>query len=186
MNASEQKEPSESLDIARELYEWAQALVFSIVFIVLLFTFIVRIIGVDGTSMVPTLHHNDKIVLYNIFYTPKQGDIVVFKKESFIDEPLVKRVIATEGQTIDIDFIAHTVTVDGVQLNEPYINEATTRTGDMVFPATVPEGCIFVMGDNRNNSADSRYMALGMVDTRLLLGKAIFRLYPLSGIGLLE
>lgn len=171
---------------ARELYEWAQALVYSVVFVVVLFTFFVRVIGVDGTSMEPTLYNNDKIVVTNIMYTPKQGDIVVLRKKSFIERPIVKRVIATEGQTVDIDFISHMVWVDGELLEEPYIKAPTAREGDMEFPLTVPEGCIFVLGDNRNNSADSRMSRLGVVDDRYVLGHVIFRVYPIGGIGKVE
>jgi len=178
-----ENEESRGLDIAKELYDWAQALVFSIVFIVVLFTFFVRIIGVDGPSMEPTLYNNDKIVLTNMFYTPKQGDIIVFRKKSFLDEPLVKRVIATEGQTVDIDFITHEVRVDGVLLDEPYIKAPISRAGDVVFPVTVPEGYVFVLGDNRNNSADSRLSSLGMIDMRYILGHVIYRVYPFDEIG---
>lgn len=174
------------LDIAKELYDWAQALVFSIVFIVVLFTFFVRIIGVDGASMEPTLYNNDKIVVTNMFYTPKQGDIIVLRKKSFLDEPLVKRVIATEGQTVDIDFITHEVRVDGVLLDEPYIKAPTSRAGDVVFPVTVPEGFVFVLGDNRNNSADSRLSSLGMIDMRYILGHVIYRVFPFDEIGIIK
>lgn len=172
--------------IAVELYEWAQALVYSVVFVVVLFTFFVRIIGVDGTSMIPTLQHNDKIVVTNMFYEPSQGDIIVLRKESFLEEPIVKRVIATEGQTVDIDFISHNVYVDGIRLDEPYINAPTTREGDVSFPVTVPEGFVFVLGDNRNNSADSRISRLGMVDERYILGRVVFRVYPMNKIGKVE
>ena len=172
--------------VAVELYEWAQALVYSVVFVVVLFTFFVRIIGVDGTSMIPTLQHNDKIVVTNMFYEPSQGDIIVLRKESFLEEPIVKRVIATEGQTVDIDFISHNVYVDGIRLDEPYIKAPTTREGDVSFPVTVPEGFVFVLGDNRNNSADSRISRLGMVDERYILGRVVFRVYPMNKIGKVE
>ena len=119
--------------IAVELYEWAQALVYSVVFVVVLFTFFVRIIGVDGTSMIPTLQHNDKIVVTNMFYEPSQGDIIVLRKESFLEEPIVKRVIATEGQTVDIDFISHNVYVDGIRLDEPYIKLQPPGRGMSAF-----------------------------------------------------
>lgn len=172
--------------LAGELYEWAQALVYSVVFVVILFTFFVRIIGVDGVSMIPTLQHSDKIVVSNMFYTPKQGDIIVLRKKSFLEEPLVKRIIATEGQTVDIDFISHNVYVDGVRLDEPYINAPTTREGDVSFPLKVPEGYVFVLGDNRNNSADSRISTLGVIDERYILGRVIFRVYPFDKIGKIE
>jgi len=176
-------EETRGFDITKELYDWAQALVFSISLIVVLFTFFFRIIGVDGASMEPTLYNNDKVVVTNMFYTPKQGDVIVLLKKSFLDEPLVKRVIATEGQTVDIDFIAHEVRVDGVLLDEPYVKAPISRPGDIEFPVTVPEGCVFVLGDNRNNSADSRLSKIGMVDERCILGRVIYRIYPFDSIG---
>ena len=182
----DETEAEQKYGFAGELYEWAQALVYSVVFVVVLFTFIVRIIGVDGTSMVPTLQDKDKIVVTNMFYTPEQGDIIVLRKKSFIEEPIVKRVIATEGQTVDIDYISHNVYVDGIRLDEPYINAPTSREGDVSFPISVPEGCVFVLGDNRNNSADSRISRLGVVDERFILGRVIFRVYPINQIGNIE
>ncbi|SMC39641.1 signal peptidase I [Papillibacter cinnamivorans] len=167
-----------------ELYEWLQALVTAIVCIVLIFTFLFRIISVDGFSMLPTLHDKDKIlVLSSLIYTPRDGDIIVLRKESFIEQPIVKRVIATENQTVDINFITGEVSVDGVVLDEPYIAERTYTMYDVSFPVTVPKGCVFVMGDNRNESSDSRVAAVGMVDTRYILGHVVFTLFPLNRIG---
>ena len=169
-----------------ELFDWAQALVTAIIFIVLVFIFVGRIIGVVGSSMVPTLHEGDRVVLQTIFYSPKAGDIVVLTKESFGDEPIVKRVIATEGQTVDINFETGEVWVDGELQEESYINEATYRQGDVEFPITVDEGCIFVMGDNRNKSTDSRFSSVGMIDERCVLGRVILRVYPFSSIGVIN
>lgn len=169
-----------------ELFDWAQALVTAIIFIVVVFIFVGRIIGVEGTSMVPTLHEGDRVVLQTIFYKPEAGDIVVLTKESFGDEPIVKRVIATEGQTVDINFDTGEVWVDGELLDEPYINEATYRQGDIEFPLTIDDGCIFVMGDNRNKSTDSRFSSVGMIDERCVLGRVIFRIYPFSDMGVIE
>jgi signal peptidase I len=153
------------------------------VFCVLLFVFVVRMVDVVGTSMVPTLQDNDKMIVSNILYTPKQGDIIVFKKTEFKDEALVKRVIATAGQTVDIDFNRGIVYVDGTALDEPYIAELTTNQIDFVGPQTVPEGCVFVMGDNRNKSTDSRDSRIGMVDTRLVIGKVYLTVFPFSNFG---
>lgn len=175
-----------AFDMTRELFDWAQSLIYSIVFIVVLFTFVVRIIGVDGASMEPTLHHNDKIVVTNLFYTPHQGDVIVLRKESFLQEPIVKRIIATGGQTVNIDFITHQIWVDGVLLDEPYIKAPIAKEGDMTFPATVPEGSVFVLGDNRNNSADSRFTRVGMIDNRYILGHVIFRVFPFNQIGRIQ
>ena len=159
--------------------DWLQALVCSVVIVALCFTFGVRLIGVKGGSMEPTLYQNDKLlVLSSIWSKPKNGDIVVLRKDSFVQEPIVKRVIATEGQTIDIDFTTGTVTLDGVVLDEPYLEELTLTAGDMTFPFTVSPGCVFVMGDHRNESTDSRWTWLGEVDCRYILGKAVWLLYP--------
>ena len=164
----------------RDLYEWMQALVCSVLVVVLLFTFVVRLIGVDGHSMVPTLQDGDRLLVLNsILYDDYQyGDIVVLRKESFLAEPIVKRVIATGGQTVDIDFETGSVYVDGELLKEDYINELTFLEEGTEFPLTVPEGSIFVMGDNRNHSNDSRDYRLGTVDTRYVIGKAVFLAFP--------
>ena len=161
-----------------DLYYWLQALVAALVIIILTFTFAFRLIGVDGSSMVPTLHDKDLMVVRSLGYTPTRGDIVVLQESSFMAEPIVKRVIATAGQTIDIDFSSGDVWVDGVLQEEPYINEPTYNSGDVSFPATVPEGCIFVMGDNRNRSTDSRWSSVGMVDTRCVIGKVECVFFP--------
>lgn len=172
----------------RDLYEWMQALVCSVLVVVLLFTFVVRLIGVDGHSMVPTLQDGDRLLVLNsILYDDYQyGDIVVLRKESFLAEPIVKRVIATGGQTVDIDFETGSVYVDGELLKEDYINELTFLEEGTEFPLTVPEGSIFVMGDNRNNSTDGRDPRVGVVDQRCILGKALFVLLPFQDAGVVE
>ena len=172
--------PAKAEKNGREAYEWVQALVCSVLAVVVLFTFVIRLIGVDGHSMVPTLQDGDRLLVLNsMLYNDYQyGDIVVLRKDSFMAEPIVKRVIATEGQTVDIDFANGVVYVDGEALDEPYINEPTYTDEGTVFPLTVPEGSIFVMGDNRNRSDDSRNAGLGTVDTRYVIGKAVFLLFP--------
>ena len=177
----------------RDLYEWMQALVCSVLVVVLLFTFVVRLIGVDGHSMVPTLQDGDRLLVLNsILYDDYQyGDSVVLRKESFLAEPIVKRVIATGGQTVDIDYGTSTVYVDGVALDEPYIREPmgvpyTPSAYDSTGVQThweVPEGSIFVMGDNRNKSTDSRDARLGAIDEDYVLGKVVCGLWPPSKIG---
>lgn len=164
----------------RGLYEWTQALVCSVLAVVLLFTFAARLIGVDGRSMVPTLQNGDRLLVVSPLLTDdyRQGDIVVLRKQSFLEEPIVKRVIATGGQTVDIDFSSGSVYVEGRELEEPYIAELTFEEEGMKFPLTVPEGSVFVMGDNRNHSNDSRDYRLGTVDERYIIGKAVFLLYP--------
>lgn len=167
----------------RDIYDWMQCIVVAIIVCVLLFSFFVRLVDVVGESMFPTLDNGDKIIVSNLFYDPKPGDIVVFRKDEYRDEPLVKRVIAVEGQTIDIDFDLGIVYVDGVPLDEPYIAEPTSEPLDFSGPVTVPENCVFVMGDNRNHSTDSRYSTIGFVDKRCIMGKVYFTLYPLKNFG---
>ena len=164
----------------RDLYEWVRALVSAVTAVVLIFTFAVRLIGVDGRSMVPTLQNGDRLAVTTgvLAGEYRPGDIVVLRKASFLDEPIVKRVIAVAGQTVDIDFSTGSVRVDGKTLNEPYISELTFRDEGNAFPLTVPEGSVFVMGDNRNHSTDSRDARLGTVDTGYIIGRAVFLLYP--------
>ena len=171
---------SQKKEEGRDLYEWVQALVCSVLAVVLLFPFVVRLIGVDGHSMVPTLQDGDRLLVLNSLWDDdyQHGDIVVLRKDTFMEEPIVKRVIATEGQTVDIDFAAGNVYVDGELLEEDYINEPTYVEEGTEFPLTVPEGSIFVMGDNRNHSSDSRSSDLGTVDTRYVIGRAVFLLFP--------
>ena len=161
-------------------YEWVQALVCSVLTVVMIFTFGARLIGVDGHSMVPTLQDRDRIVVLSpiLYHDYKAGDIVVLRKTSFGDEPIVKRVIAVGGQTVDIDFTTGTVTVDGVVLDEPYINELTFTDEGTAFPLTLGEGELFVMGDNRNHSTDSRDTRIGAVDRRYVVGRAVLLALP--------
>lgn len=142
---------------------------------------VVRVVVVSGTSMTNTLMNGDYLlVLSNTFYKePKQGDIIVASKDSFDNgAPIVKRVIATEGQTVDIDFEAGIVYVDGVALDEPYTRTATNIQEGVTFPLTVEEGCIFVLGDNRNGSRDSRYPGIGQISKQEVLGKVFFLFLP--------
>ena len=165
----------------RDLYEWIQSLVGSVLVVVAIFTFGIRMLGVDGHSMLNTLQHGDRLMVVNpIFYHDyKYGDIVILRKTGVFDnEPIVKRAIATGGQTVDIDFSEGVVYVDGEALEEDYIREPTYTAEGTEFPLTVPEGSIFVMGDNRNGSSDSRDYRLGTVDTRYVIGKAAFLLFP--------
>lgn len=165
----------------RDLYEWVQSLVGSVLVVVAIFTFVIRMMGVDGHSMLNTLQHGDRLLVVNsmLYHDYKYGDIVILRKNGvFDDDPIVKRVIAVEGQTVDIDFAEGIVYVDGEALEEDYIRESTYTAEGTEFPLTVPEGSIFVMGDNRNGSSDSRDYRLGTVDTRYVIGKAAFLIFP--------
>lgn len=171
----------------KNIYDWIQCLASALIVCVVLFIFFIRVIDVKGTSMYPTLNNQDKMLVSDVFYRPKAGDIVVFKKDQYDpDKALVKRVIATEGQEINIDFDKGIVYVDGEPLEEDYINELTTTKLDFIGPQTVPEGYVFVMGDNRNMSTDSRKSEIGMVDNRLIIGKVYCVIFPLSSFGLVK
>ena len=166
---------------SKELYDWIYCLLFALIVCVLLFAFVVHPIDVVGSSMFPTLHNGDKMLVSGLFYKPKAGDVVVFKKDEYDpNKALVKRVIATEGQVINMDFANGIVYIDGEPIAEPYINELTYNKLDFIGPKTVPDGCVFVMGDNRNASIDSRKKEIDMLDTRLILGRAYYVVFPLS------
>ena len=183
-----QQEPQDKAPAKRnpfaglDLYLNVRVLVAMMAAFVLLFTFVARIIVVSGPSMENTLFQGDLILVWSLGYTPKQGDIVVLTQESYQEDSIVKRVIALEGQRVDIDYNSGTVYVDDVPLEDDYIKERmrVPSYGDEVNHVTVPEGCIFVMGDNRNNSADSRYPAIGIVDTRCVIGRGMTVIFPFN------
>jgi signal peptidase I len=186
MEMAEKQEKQEK-NIWLECYKALSDVISCLIFVTILFVFAIRLVGVDGESMYPTLHDGDKLTLLsNFLYEPEVGDIVVLKAPGFDKGALVKRLIATEGQTVDIDFDTGEVWVDGVLLDEPYINEPTYRWDGTEFPLTVPENCIFVMGDNRNHSTDSRSSQIGCVDKRYVLGKALQIITPFSRFGSIE
>lgn len=179
----------------RDIFEWLEVIVTAMVAVVVVFTFVFKVVTIDGGSMRETLHNGDKVVISNLFYTPKQKDIVVISRnidnsyESESQAPIIKRVIATEGQIVDIDFNTGMVYVDGVALDEPYTRTPTNLSYDIQFPVKVDDGCVFVLGDNRNDSHDSRSSLIGnngMIDTRYILGKAILKVFPFSEIGGIE
>lgn len=160
------------------VFDIVEIIVQALVIIFLIFTFLFRVSGVVGESMEPTLQNNDWLVLSNIRYQPKQGDIVVITQPTDANEPLIKRVIATEGQVVDINFDTGVVKVDGEVLHEDYIAAPTYRSFNVQFPHTVKAGCVFCMGDNRNESWDSRDSGIGDIDVRYIIGEAQFRFLP--------
>ena len=166
-----------------DIYDWIQCVVTALVFCVLMFSFFVRIVDVDGSSLYPTLEDADKVIVSDLFYSPKQGDIIVFRKDEYKDKPLVKRVIAVGGQTVEIDFSEGIVYVDGVALDEPYTADLTKEKLDFTGKVTVPEGSVFVLGDNRMHSTDSRYSVIGCVDERYIMGKVYFTVFPVKNFG---
>jgi signal peptidase I len=175
---------------AKELFEWVELFAYSVSIVIILFTFICRIAVVSGPSMEKTLFDREVLLVSDLFYEPKQGDVIVFQSNTILDnEAIVKRVIATEGQTVDIDFENWIVYVDGEAIEEPYINFEAGRYmngSDYSYPLTVEEGKIFVMGDNRNHSTDSRDNRIGQVDTRFVLGKVLVRILPFDTFGIID
>ncbi|MDO4618918.1 MAG: signal peptidase I [Clostridia bacterium] len=206
----------ENKSIGREIFEWAYSIVIAVIIAFLIKGFLFDIVKVDGQSMMPTLHHNDRLIVTKLGYDPKQGDIVILDahynaREAYFDAVAksegkddlssfrevtegfklpdelkkvyyVKRIIATEGQTVDIK--DGKVYVDGEELAEPYFDGQTFATDSMVhYPFTVSEDCVFVMGDNRGNSTDSRSSRLGEVDEDAIMGKSQIRIFPFNSIG---
>ena len=168
----------------REILEWIQAIAIAAILAILIRNFVFTVVRVDGQSMESTLKHNDRMVVWRLGYEPEAGDIIVFKSRATDDRYWIKRVIATEGQHVKIDFDRNELYVDGVKVDEPYIND--DKSGDPMMQSQgfiytdieVPKGCIFVMGDNRNHSSDSRI--IGPVSTDDVLGKAKVRFWPFS------
>ena len=189
----EAKEPEKKkVNWKRELLEWVEAIVIALVVAVVLRNFVLTLVTVQGESMEPTLQNADRLYVNRLFYTPEKGDIIIFKPASDPKRPYVKRVIATEGDTVYVDFITGDVFVNDELLDEPYILEKTHRIDSYITnlieqgkysrenPIVVEEDTLFVMGDNRNNSKDSRYLGLVPVDE--VMGQAIFRFWPLNNI----
>lgn len=152
----------------------------AILVVFLVFVLVFRAVGVDGSSMEPTLHDKDWVAVAGTVTEFERGDIVIINQPWERNVPIVKRVIAVGGDTINIDFDKREVYVNGIKLDEPYILEPTWLSYDVDFPLTVDEGKIFVMGDNRNDSIDSRSSRIGLIDERYVLGKAIARIYPID------
>ncbi len=190
---------TESKSFKKDFFEWLDIVISSVLAVVLIFTFLFRVVSIDGDSMENTLIDDERVVISNLFYTPKQGDIVVISRNTDNSltnasnkEPIIKRVIALEGQTVDIK--DGYVFVDGVKLIEPYTKNynfdpaSTTDLYDVTFPLTVEKNCIFVLGDNRHESLDSRASVIGkngQIDKKYVLGRAIFRIFPFSKLGVI-
>ncbi len=179
--APERTKENEKQSFASGILLYLHDLVFLVAAVFLVFSLLFRFVVVSGPSMYDTLVDGDFLFLIsNTFYRkPEQGDIVVISKHSFDDgAPIVKRIIATEGQTVDIDFDAGIVYVDGTALDEEYTQTPTNQYEGVRFPLTVEPGCVFVLGDNRNISKDSRHPDIGLIDKREIIGKAVFLVFP--------
>ena len=160
------------------VFEIFEAIIAAFFVITLVFTFIFRVFSVDGPSMKPTLQDGDKVVVSTMGYKAQKGDVVVLSSTEGLKKPIIKRVVAVAGDTVDINFTTGVVTVNGIE--EHYTDELTTQQFDVAFPLTVPEGTVFVLGDNRGVSLDSRSTQVGCVDERLIVGKVLFRFFPLG------
>ena len=169
-----------------EVYDWLESLVSALLICVLLLAFLFRTVIIIGPSMQPTFYDGNRVIISNLFYEPKQGDVIVLRKLAFQEEPIIKRVIAVAGQTVNIDFTKGIVYVDGKALTEPYIAEPTHNALDFNGEITVPANCVFVMGDNRNDSTDSRRSVIGCVDKRYIMGKVVLRILPLNKFGVIK
>lgn len=181
------KKENKKGNLLSSLYDWIEVVSVSVIIVIMMFTFVARLSTVDGDSMYPTLIDGERLIVSDLFYSPENGDIVVLQeKNAFFTGPLVKRIIAQEGQRIDFDYENWGVYVDGEKLTEPYINrelEKAMKNYGSPDSVTVPEGHIFVMGDNRNHSTDSRDSLVGFVEYDEIIGEVVFRLFPLARIG---
>ena len=165
-------------------FDWAGTLVLFLVLVLLCMTFILRQVSVKGPSMNDTLTSGDRLLVYSLLYDPQPGDIVVVTHGADHDEPIIKRVIAVGGQRLSIDYDTGEVRVDGVLLDEPYIKGTTgPEQFLMKIPEVIPEGYVFVMGDNRENSLDSRSTKIGLIPVENIIGKAVFRVFPFNSFG---
>ncbi len=190
MNKENTQSPKKSNKILLSIYDWVETFLFALAAVILVFTFVFKFVTVAGDSMRETFHNNDKLIVSNVAYTPKNGDVVVVDVSENLHDmgyasnaPYIKRVIATEGQTVNIDPLSWTVYVDGEAIDEPYVfhlNDNSMYKGDVEYPYTVPEGSVFLMGDNRNGSSDSRLF--GAVDNKYILGKVLLRITPNFGL----
>ncbi len=174
----------ESISITSFVFEWANAFMVALIVVVLLLTFVFRQVTVSGTSMTDTLADGDRLIISSFMYTPQYGDIIVVSHGENYSNPIIKRVIATEGQALSINYQTGDVSVDGVILDEKYIKGNTIPLKNPLdIPDKIPEGYVFVMGDNREGSLDSRSNDIGLIPVENIIGKAELRIFPISGFG---
>lgn len=201
VNTENQSNPKRKTSFLGEFFDYFELFIFSACAVLILFSFVTRLCRVDGPSMLNTLHDSEMLLVSDAFYTPERGDIIVFHQTGDnpgdLNEPIVKRVIATEGEWLHIIKNNNSLTVtvydsnkqNPIVLDEIYANYEYGTGAYYSYPAEpfqIPEGCLFVMGDNRGNSLDSRSDAISFVDERRILGKVLFRLTPLDKFGAVD
>ncbi len=162
--------------LVKGIYEFASILLTAVIAVGIMFTFVFKLSAVDGQSMENTLHHGDSLIITSAVKHFEVGDVIVTSQPNAYNKVLIKRVVATEGQTVSFNRYSGKLIVDGVPVDEPYIKEPMLFTASMRNEFVVPEGCVFVMGDNRNNSSDSRDSNIGFIDERYIMGKVIYKL----------
>ena len=172
--------------VVKEIMDWVISIALAVIIALVIRTYVFTLVRVDGPSMNPTLTHGDTLYTHKLFYKPKVGDIIIFHPKSAPEKAYVKRIIATEGQHVHFDKLTYTVSVDGKVLDEPYIDGAITMPKSMGTDIVVPEGHVFVMGDNRINSTDSRDISVGCVSLESIEGRAVFRILPFQSAGVLK
>lgn len=183
-NSREKKAGQESGGLARSLYDLLGTLLVALTILLLLMTFFYRQVTVSGPSMEDTLHDKDRLLVSSFLYQPQNGDIVIITHGAMLDELIVKRVIAVEGQHLAIDYEKNEVSVNGKVLKEDYIKGRTIALSHPTkIPEVIPKGYVFVMGDNRENSKDSRTTSIDLIPVENVVGKAIFRWYPFDRLG---
>ncbi len=192
-NSLKKSKIKETKSVWAEAYEWIDSIVLTVMILLLVFTFLFRQVKIDGDSMYPTLQNGERVIISDVFYTPEYGDIIVISSEVYGNVPIIKRVIATEGQWIDIE--GGNVYVGEDRLNmykvsDEFVGDVYTEEvvaggllGYYEYPIQVPQNHVFVLGDNRNVSLDSRTEIVGLIDCRQILGKALYRVYPIEKIG---
>ena len=193
-DTEEEREEDEKPSAAFYFFDWVKSFLFSLTVVIFVFTLLFRGVTVNGNSMLPTLHSGEYLIISDLVYEPKQGDIVVVQSPHYKNgtEPLIKRIIATEGQTVKINFLTWEVWVDDVLLEEDYILKDTSTIMNYenmrpnkkgIAETVVEENCIFVMGDHRNDSLDSRSEEVGQIDEHYIMGRVLLRITPLNRFG---
>ncbi len=172
---------NEKLNLRKEIFSWLETILISVIAVALIITFVARMMRIDGISMEPTLYDQERVITLTPYGGFKHNDIVVIRRKG--KSVLVKRVVALAGDTVDIDYDHNRLIVNGEPVEEPFTQEAMQEVPSIRLPAVVPEGCVFVLGDNRNHSSDSRDPDNGMIDERNIFGKVVFRVWPLSRWG---